>query len=227
MARQEPIDVITVFAGTPKPPQVGWWDAVTGFVDSDESVTARRREDEAAFAETPHRREYLPLLEAQHRLPGTAVGLEVLQRTVLEWLDRNPDGTVAVPAGAGCPQGRAARWARRLRRESCSPPQHADHLRVRSAVLSTLRGTDALPLLYEEVPYLFGRPADGEAAKTAARGGWRAELVSLEIDRTQKARRAAAYTSQIPHISPEEGRLDDSRILPPVERYWLLRRTSS
>lgn len=227
MAREEPIDVVTVFAGAPEPPQRGWWDARTGFANSDESVAARRREDETAFAGTPHRRTYLDLLELQHTPTRTAGDRKTIGRAVTAWLSRNPGGTVALPAGAGCSQALMARWLRRLRREDCSPPQHVDHLNVRNAVLEALRGSGGTPLLYEEVPYLLGTPADREAERVAAAGGWRAEPVSVEIDRDRKVTRVAAYASQIPHISPDEGRLDDSRILPPVERYWLLRRTSA
>jgi LmbE family N-acetylglucosaminyl deacetylase len=226
VAREEPIDVVTVFAGAPEPPQLGWWDARTGFPNSDESVAARRREDETAFAGTPHRRTYLDLLELQHTPTRTAGDRETIGRAVTEWLSRNPAGAIAIPAGAGCSQARVARWLRRLRRQDCWAP-HVDHLNVRNAALDALRGSGGTPLLYEEVPYLFGAPADREAGRAAAAGGWRAEPVSVEIDRDRKSTRIAAYASQIPHISPDEGRLDDPRILPRVERYWLLRRTSA
>ena len=226
MAREEPIDVVTVFAGAPEPPQRGWWDARTGFANSDESVAARRREDETAFAGTPHRRTYLDLLELQHTPTRTAGDREKIGRAVTEWLSRNPAGAIAIPAGAGCSQARVARWLRRLRRQDCWAP-HVDHLNVRNVVLDALRGSGATPLLYEEVPYLFGAPADREAARAAAAGGWGTEPVSVEIDRDRKSRRIAAYASQIPHISTDEGRLDDPLILPRVERYWLLRRTSA
>lgn len=227
MARDEPLDIVTVFAGAPEPPQRGWWDVRTGFTNSDESVAARRREDETAFDGTPHRRTYIDLLELQHTPTRTAGDRETIGRAVTAWLSRNPAGTIALPAGAGCSQARTARLLRRLRREQCSPPQHVDHLNVRDAALRALRESEASVLLYEEIPYLFGGPADREAERAAAAGGWRATPLSVEIDRDRKATRVAAYASQIPHISPDEGRLDDPRILPPVERYWLLRRTSA
>jgi hypothetical protein len=98
---------------------------------------------------------------------------------------------------------------------------------VRDAVLAALRGTDSRPLLYEEVPYLLGARADREAERCASSGGWEPELIAVEIDRTRKAARIAAYASQIPHISPREGRIDDPSVLPAVERYWLLRPSTS
>ena len=226
MAREEPIDVVTVFSGAPEPPQRGWWDARTGFANSDESIAARRREDEAAFTGTPHRRTYLDLLELQHTPKRTAGDRERIGSAVTEWLTRHRAGAIAIPAGAGCSQARMARWLRRLRRQDCWAP-HVDHLYVRNVVLDALRSSGGTPLLYEEVPYLFGGPADREADRAAAAGGWRAEPLSVEIDRNRKVTRVAAYASQIPHISPDEGRLDDPRILPSVERYWLLRRTSA
>jgi hypothetical protein len=222
VGRPEPIDVLTVFAGAPDPPQRGWWDRECGFEDSAESVAARRLEDQAAFAGTPHRLAYLDLLELQHTRRRTDEDRAAIAEAVRDWASSSPGGTVALPAGAGCSQTRSARWLRRLRREECSPPQHVDHVNLRDAGLEALRRVDATPLLYEEVPYLFGGPADREAERAAASGGWGAELLEADVDPARKAARVAAYASQIPHISPAEGRLDDANVLPARERYWLL-----
>jgi LmbE family N-acetylglucosaminyl deacetylase len=225
--RSEPIDVLTVFAGAPDPPQQGWWDAECGFSSSAESVPARRQEEELAFAGTSHRRTYLDLLELQHvdrRPDGDA---EAIEEAIARWLSGAPEGTVALPAGAGCSQTRAARWLRRLRRTSCSPPQHPDHLLVRDAALRAVSRSRATPLLYEEVPYLWGGRADRPARRAATTGGWRVEPFEVGIDRRRKAERIGAYASQIPLISPPHGRLDDERTLPASERYWLLARDSS
>ncbi len=227
VSRAEPIDVLTVFAGAPVPPQRGWWDLDTGFPDSETSMAARRAEDAAAFAGTPHRLTYLELLELQHQPERTPEDRDAIGKAITGWLERNPGGAVALPAGAGCSQAWTARWLRRLRREQCSPPQHIDHLNVRNAALRALHGTDESVLLYEEIPYLFGCPADREAERAAAAGGWRAEPFSVEIDPGRKAERIAAYASQIPHISPAAGRLDDASVLPARERYWFLRRSTS
>lgn len=216
-----------MFAGAPVPPQRGWWDVETGFPDSEASVDARRTEDAAAFAGTPHRLTYLELLELQHQPERTRVDCDTIGKAVADWLERNPKGTVALPAGAGCSQARIARWLRRLRREQCSPPQHIDHLNVRNAALRALHEMDGSVLLYEEVPYLFGCPADREVERAAAAGGWRVEPFSVEIDPARKAERIAAYASQIPHISPAAGRLDDASVLPERERYWFLRPSTS
>jgi LmbE family N-acetylglucosaminyl deacetylase len=225
--RAEPIDVVTVFAGAPEPPRQGWWDAECGFSSSVESAAARLAEDEAAFAGTPHARTYLDLLELQYVDGRTGNERSAIGAAIRDWVTEHPSGTVALPACAGCDRSRSARLLRRLRRESCSPPQHPDHLLLRDAGLEALRGVDATPLLYEEVPYLWGGRADRHAERAAASGGWRAEAFDVEVDRRRKAERVAAYASQIAHISPQHGRLDEETTLPARERYWRLARDSS
>jgi LmbE family N-acetylglucosaminyl deacetylase len=223
--RREPLDILTVCAGAPDPPLQGWWDAECGFAGSAESVPARLREDDAAFAGTPHRREHLGLLELQYQARRTPADREQLVDAVRTWVAANPAGSVAIPAGAGCSRRLTARWRRRLLRRRCSPPQHPDHLFVRDTVLDVVG--EATPLLYEEVPYLWGEPADAEAERAAQGRGRRIERLIVGIDRVRKAERIAAYASQIPHISPRHGRLDDPGTLPPEERYWFLRRSST
>src|SRR5215210_8645364 len=225
--RAEPIEIVTVFAGAPDPPRQGWWDADCGFSSSAESVRARRREAEAAFAGTSHERSYLDLLELQYVDGRTDAERAAIAAAIRDWVSEHPTGTVALPAGAGCSQRRMARWRRRLARDSCSPPQHPDHLLVRDVGLTALRPADATPLLYEEVPYLWGARAEPEAGRAAARGGWRAEALEVKVDRRLKAERIAAYASQVPHISPDHGRLDEESTLPVHERYWRLVRNSS
>lgn len=194
-----------------------------GFADSAESIPARIREEEAAFAGTPHRRDYLRLLELQYAPQRPPDDRIAIQAAATDWLRRHPGATVALPAGAGCPQNRAARWRRRLLRRRCVPPQHVDHLYVRDAVLGVVDDSTRI-LLYEELPYLWGAPADKEAQRTAAGSDRKAAAVIVPIDRSRKARRIAAYASQVPPMSPEGRPLDDPRSLPDSERYWLLER---
>ena len=111
----------------------------------------------------------LDLLEIQHVDRRTGAQQNAITGVVSDWVSEHPDGTVALPAGAGCPTTRTARWLRRLRRDKCSPAQHP------------------------------GR----------------------------KAERIAAHASQIPHISPDHGRLDDAATLPSRERHWRLARDST
>jgi LmbE family N-acetylglucosaminyl deacetylase len=224
LGRGEPVEVLTVFAGEPQPPRQGWWDEVCGFASSAESVPARRLEDERALAPQGHVRSYLDLLELQHfDGPRPAEDAGRIARAVQEWLTGKDGGTVALPAGAGwAPYWLPTRIAKRLR-EPRGPEPHGDHVFTRDAVLATDLG-DASVILYEEIPYLWGGGADRAAKRAGAEHGYRVRLEVVPVDREAKARRIAAYASQIPHISPAEGRLDSPAVLPATERYWWLRR---
>ncbi|HEX7254655.1 MAG TPA: hypothetical protein VF236_01885 [Gaiellaceae bacterium] len=219
--RGRAVDVVTVFAGEPDPPRRGAWDEVCGFADSAEALATRRQEQAAAFAGAAHRVGSLPLLERQY-LDGARPDSDhvAIGAAVTGWAARNPAGLVALPAGAGwSAPGVVRRAARLVGRDRVRP--HEAHVLVRDAALAVLNA-DWTPLLYEELPYLFGGRADG-AARTAARGaGRRAVAVVEEVDSARKAARIACYASQVPGISPAGAALDDPAALPPVERYWLL-----
>jgi hypothetical protein len=224
LERGEAVDVLTVCAGSPDPPQRGWWDVECGFASSAESIPARLAEDEAAFAGMPHERRYLELFEGQY-IAGrrSESDRDAIVEAVSAWISANAKGTVAVPAGAGGRSGAIGGRLRRVFRRPLSPPPHPDHLFVRDAVLTL---PIASLLLYEEVPYLYGGAADEEARRVAA-DGWEQESLVVPIDRTAKAARLAAYASQIAPLSDPEARLDDPNVLPAVERYWALRRSST
>ena len=225
--RAEAVDVLTVCAGLPEPPRRGWWDEECGFSSSAESMPARMREDEAAFAGTPHRRRYLTLLELQYVDGRSEDEAKAIAAAVQSWLSTTPDGTVTLPAGAGCGFRPIVRRALRALGRPCHPPQHPDHLYVRDAALAALRDSRTQLLLYEEVPYLIGGRADGEASRIAGADGWELEPIAVPIDRRAKAERVAAYATQVGPLSPAEGRLDDPAALPAEEHYWLLRRSST
>jgi LmbE family N-acetylglucosaminyl deacetylase len=220
--RGEPVDVLTVFSGAPEPPQQGWWDEHCGFASSAESVPARRREDENALEPDGHHLHLLDLLEVQHfDGPRRAEDAVRIAGAVRDWLAEN-GGTVALPAGAGwAPYWLPPRVAKKLR-EPRGPEPHHDHLFVRDAVLGAALD-DAQLVLYEELPYLWGGSAARAARLAAQAHGYRTQREIVPVDRERKARRLAAYTSQIPYISPPEGRLDSPATLPPSERYWRLR----
>jgi LmbE family N-acetylglucosaminyl deacetylase len=224
LERGEAVDVLTVCAGAPDPPRRGWWDEDCGFASSAESIPARFREDEEAFAGTLHRRRYLALLELQY-VDGARGEREAqaIVDAVGAWLVEHPAGLVALPAGAGCRSQTLVRRLRRLVGRPCHPPQHPDHLFVRNAALSAL-AHETPALLYEELPYLLGGGADAEAERHARSGGCELEPLVIAIDRVAKAARIAAYASQVAPLSPPEGRLDDPETIPGEERYWLLRR---
>jgi hypothetical protein len=219
LERAEPVDVLTVCAGFPDPPQRGWWDVECGFASSTESMPVRLAEDDAAFAGLPHERGYLTLFELQYVDGRSEADRDMIVAEVGAWISAHPSGTVAVPAGAGCRPGRL----RRLFRQPCSPPVHPDHVFVRDTVLTL---PIASLLLYEEVPYLFGGAADAEARRIAD-DGWDEQGIVVSVDQAAKAARVAAYASQIAPLSAPGARLDDPNVLPAVERYWLLRRSST
>jgi hypothetical protein len=218
LERERPLDVLTALAGDPDPPRRGDWDRICGFADSREGLATRAAESAAAFAGLPHRVSTLPLLEAQYvgvRNPGDS---EALVRAIDDWVQRNPGGLIALPAGAGRRSTGLGRLAGRKRIRF-----HPDHLFVRDAGLAALddRWT---PLLYEELPYVAGGSADEEVERLAAAFDRDAVLAEPAIDRTQKAARIAAFRSQVRLISPPEMPLDDPTALPAIERYWLLER---
>jgi hypothetical protein len=218
-----PIDIVTVFAGGPEPPVTAYWDELSGFADSAKALEARRAEDAAALAGRGHRLVYLPLLEAQYGGERGAEQRAEIAAAVTSWAAEHPAGLVALPAGAGWRAPRAIRpLLRRLGRGRVPP--HPDHLFVRDAGLGSLGGATWTPLLYEEQPYDRSGRAAGEASQLAASVGRRAVEIVLEVDPVAKARRVAHYASQVPLISPPEGRLDDPSVLAATERYWLLER---
>ena len=219
--RQAPLDVVTVFAGDPESPRRGSWDELAGFPDSTAALSARREEHASAFAGSPHRVRALALVEQQYLDgPRGDSDLEAIGREVTEWAARNPGGLVALPAGAGWSAPGVLRRLARLAGRDRVRPHHA-HLLVRDAALAALTDEWA-PLLYEELPYLFGGPADRAVRAAARRAGRDALEVGEPVDRDRKAARIAHYVSQLPLISPDGRQLDDPAALPPVERYWLL-----
>lgn len=222
LARSEPIDILTVFAGTPDSPWPSDWDLTTGFADPAESVLARRAEEEAAIADTPHRLAFLELLDAAYLgAPRSQDAARAINAAIRSWLEKNRDGVVAAPAGAGRRPGRIATRARRVMRVDL-PPRHPDHVAVRDAALEVIGATSGRGLLYEEVPYLWGKSAEAEVRRIARRGRFFAETVDVPVDRATKARRIAVYASQAPHLRVGTRRPDSPQDLPAIERYWFL-----
>jgi LmbE family N-acetylglucosaminyl deacetylase len=199
LERDEPVDVVTVFAGGPEPPTQGWWDEVCGFADSTESLAARKEEERAAIG-ARHGLSFLPLLDMQYvegRRP--AADADAIRAAVEEWAAGAGGGHVAVPAGAGV--------ARRHFRRRAGIAPHPDHLLVRDAVLSA-RLAGITPLLYEELPYATG----------GAPANVRAEPFVVPVDPIAKARRIAVYASQLAHLAG----LHEPANVPAYERYWTL-----
>lgn len=224
LAKPEPVEVLDVFAGSPDPPRQGAWDLRCGFRDSAESSRVRREEELRALEGTPHRATFLELVNVDYvdgrRSPGDRA---TIVAAIRGWVERTGGATVVLPAGAGWTMSRLRRvlgtrvWWRFIGERS-GPPVHPDHVYARDAGLEAAASGMAEVLLYEEVPYLWGAPADRAVSDLDNR----AELVELPVDRVEKARRIAAYASQVEHISPPRGRLDDPTVLPAIERYWRL-----
>jgi hypothetical protein len=195
-----------------------------GFSNSTETMTARRREEEAALAGSVRSLELMDLLDEDY-LDGPRAGTdgEAVRERVGAWLERNAGGAVALPAGAGRHRGRL-----RARLESLTGgPRgallaHADHLFVRDAALPA---AGEAAILYEELPYLEGGAADREARRVAERAGMSPEPLELPVDVARKAERIGRYASQIAQLAGDGRRLDDPAQLPTTERYWILRRS--
>ena len=185
--------MLTVASGAPDPPRQGWWDE-DGFRELGGECARAARRGRRGLRRDPPSPHVPPPPRAS--IPSAAATPRPTARRARARVGGGESaGTVAVPAGAGCSPRRAARWRRLSLRRRCSPPQHPDHVWVRDTVLDA-RGPDATPLLYEELPYLWGEPADGEAQRAAAR---RRCTPSRSIPHRpgSKAERIAAYASQI------------------------------
>lgn len=104
------VQVWTVFAGEPDPPQSTAWDARCGFPDSRSTMRARRAEDVAAFADSAVVVRHLPLLDAAYRDPQTGRRQAHQLRSELQgWVDTHPHGAIALPVCAGV-QVKPALW---------------------------------------------------------------------------------------------------------------------
>jgi LmbE family N-acetylglucosaminyl deacetylase len=217
--REAAVDVVTVFGGVPAPPVHTYWDSASGFSDSTEAMAVRRREEVEAFAGSPHSATALDLLDAGYVRDGRRRDLTDVTAFARGWLNENDRGIVAVPAGAGHRLGRLARRIRRHFAGDAVAAQHPDHLAVRSAV-EPLVGEAGI-LFYEELPYLYGARADREVARVSSRLGLVVSSFAVAVDRTAKARRIAAYGSQVPLLTIHGRRVDVAADLPPDERYWL------
>jgi hypothetical protein len=226
IARPLPIDILTLFTGEPHPPRQGGWDRTIGFQDSAASMPARRAEERAAFAGTPHRLQLLDLLEGQHLAgPRPAEDRATIRDAVMRWNGHVDRGFVAIPAGAGLIPGRIRGRMRKIAGATLGPTQHPDHLLARDAVLEEVMPlADVEVVLYEEFPYSWVRGADESVARVARRHGLTAERIAVSIDRAVKAGRIAFYATQVPHLGVDGKRVDRAADLPAEERYWLLRR---
>lgn len=185
--------VVTMLAGAPMQVVKTQWDRDCGFIDSQQAITVRRREDRAALALLKAIPVHLDYLDCQyspidHRGLTTALANEI---------EKVQPKLVVGPLGLG----------------------HADHIRVRDAVLAAHRG---LPLwLYGDLPYRIQRRRSVKAAlKTIRKRGYTLEELRGVAVGVEEAKTAAlaCYPSQVQRI--EVGQL----MVP--ERFWRATRPS-
>lgn len=240
--------VLTVFDGEPEQPVVTSWDLVCSLRDSAEAMRLRRSENDEAMRLSGCAHSSVGLVDQQYLDgPRPHAQADVIRGAVRAWLAQVGDGIVAVPAGAGTPAppstallgtpggarrrrlrqlvgpaGQAllnarARWMAR----NTLPAAHVDHLFVRDALVPLAREAAGV-VLYEEIPYLWGAPADSSVAELVARHGLRVQQVTAGVDRSVKAVCVGAYRTQVELLYSPLGRLDSVKGLPETERYWLL-----
>lgn len=234
--RAEPVEVCDVFTQRPEPEQFTRWDERCGFTGSHAAMAARWAEEQAAFAGSPHHLHRVDLLDGQYQ-PGPRPDADRtrLTRAIDEGLARvvaGPDGAaepvvVAVPMGAGTPSGVTPPLRARLRARRAGTfafDNSPDHLYVRDTVLEHLRGRDDITIwCYEELPYHFAMGGERLVPTIERWTGRRAVVHDVPVDRTAKARRIAAYASQLPLLFRDPDPAAIERTLAPQERYWELR----
>lgn len=249
------VHVATVFTAPPVPVMSTSWDQLCGFSDSDQAMAGRAAEERAAFADRADRHGALPLVEGQYfsgpRPDGDADALLDFTR---DWLSRGEgrNSFVCVPAGAGVQLkiaaligkshgSRRARlkrilgplgpWLRRTSRtftQTALPTQNADHCFVRDIIVGEyVRNPSFGLVLYEELPYLWGASADPEIERLCRSHRLTSTCIERDINRDVKAKRVAAYRSQLRHLYAPHGPLGEGSSLPAAERYFVMRKRGS
>jgi LmbE family N-acetylglucosaminyl deacetylase len=230
VARPTAMTVLHVCAARPSPAISTDWDRQSGFSSSDESAAARRAEEHAAFAGTPHTFIDVDVLDGQYTgLPRTDEDHRRVTEAVAAWIDEvGGPCTVAAPVGAGRRHDALVPLVRlrNLVTKAFLSSEHPDHLLARDATIAAVLDRPQTDLLlYEELPYRLTRRGDAAAARVLDRLGPGSRLVctDLPVDRPAKARRLRAYASQLPLLFPASALADDerfARFLPGDERYW-------
>lgn len=230
--RTSPLTVLEVCTAGPVPAVVGDWDLRSGFADSEAAMSARRDEERAAFAGTPHEFVDLGLLDAQYSGGPDDVFRGRVRDAVVAWIDAVAGAcTVVLPVATGCAPGAKVPLAR-LRNQFTGDQLfwvHPDHVAVRDACVDALLARpEAGVAVYEDYPYRLTVRGDRAAREVARRLGARArpERVDVAIDRDAKARRLGAYATQLPLLLPPAALAPGAlaRRLPTTERYWRVAR---
>jgi hypothetical protein len=227
LARVDPVTVLDVFTLEPEPDRPSEWDRACGFGSAKEAIAAREQEEANAFSDSYHEVLAVDLLANRYRDELRSDRDERRLRNAINgWVTRSGACTVVLPAGAGLVPGAVPGvWAkvRSLfggRRPLVADP---DHLWVRDTAATILRAHPSVTVwLYEELPHLQSRRADGAVELFARWYGRTAEPIVMPIDRVVKARRIAVYRSQFPVRFRVRTRRRLVRRVPKTERYWAL-----
>lgn len=228
LARPEPVTILDVFTQRPEPEQVTDWDRRCGFRGSDEAMQARWAEEQAAFGDSPHEFLAVDLLDGQYRSgPRDDAEATRLQRSIDLWLQQvNGPVTIAMPVGAGTPRGVSKSFLTRLRARrggTFAFDNSPDHLFVRDTALAHVGDLPHVHVvLYEDFPYLYAMRGDRLVPPLAAWVGRDVRRQELAVDVGAKARRVAAYGSQLSLLFRTADESALASVLPSVERYWHL-----
>ncbi|WP_336648650.1 hypothetical protein [Microbacterium sp. MMO-10] len=248
-----PTDVLTVCGGVPVPTVTTKADRACGFIDSEEAVSARRREDENALSVVASWHGWLPLVDSQYlHAPRDESDAQVLVQAVMAWVDEygSPDAelAIAVPAGAGIraphassrrPSGRPPRggaafaWLRALKHQFAvrrrrrvlgdMAPVHPDHLFVRDTVLNTRERFGSISVLLYE-ELPYLWSSKADGEVAALGEHEHFSADSFEIDIDQRLKQQALSNYASQLTSIDpSGRLHEATLLPPSERYWRVR----
>jgi len=137
LSDSDPVTVVTIYAGIPKPGPAGHWDALAGAQERAQRMRDRRAEDLAALALAGRSGVHLPFPQADHRT-GPPPPMSAVDRAVARHL---PSASVVyAPAVLGT--------------------RHPDHALVRDYALAL--AAHGVPVrLYADAPYavIYGWPA--------------------------------------------------------------------
>ena len=195
LARHPGSTVITVFAGQPATyPALTRWDASAGFVEGDDVVALRRREDALALSLLDARPHWLDFVDTQY---GASPDLEAVATELRRAIAATGLTAVIAPLGL----------------------YHPDHQMTSNAALTVASELPGVALLlYEDAIY---RPKPGYVARRLAMlrdAGWLLTGPSSIASTPQKRSAAKAYASQLRALSaPGHPGFDDAF---EPERYW-------
>lgn len=130
LSSAQPVEVVNVYAGSPPPGYVAYWDRISGADDSALRIRERLEEDRRALARAGRRPTNLPLLSSSYRQGAPEPTFRKLDAMIVKSI-----------AGASAVYAPAALGA-----------MHPDHEFVRSYALA-LAGQGFPVTLYADLPY--------------------------------------------------------------------------